>query len=322
LTENKTNLTGGLVLHPPIRGWHRILSLREQVRSHTQPISFKGEVDKRSGSSRDGSVYMHHRDGSATYSPEEETYVQRKPSDPDSKIPAPTEEEIVEEAKEVKREHREYLASPVRYWNGVRTVPRRNNLAWLFPMYFFFFPFPCGLTTNTTFSCDCADHYCSVYDDDYPSYDDYGDEYEPDYGEYGYYGFNFEEGEEEEDYTDDDRSSSGADEQEPIAAQEDDKTMIRIIDIAHLPSVQEPQVDVKREIEEEPRDGSALAHPASLKPETEGIPGSSFVSNPTTSGSAEPVATGSGTGEQTSRTSGVGPDVQTEGKRVSDPRPH
>lgn len=95
---------------------------------------------------------MKHRDGSATLSPAEGVYTPREGPDPDSKIPAPTMEEIIEEAKEVKREHREYLASPVRYWNGVRTFPRRrsNNIAWLFPMCFFF-PFLDGLTTDTTF---------------------------------------------------------------------------------------------------------------------------------------------------------------------------
>lgn len=79
---------------------------------------------------------MKHRDGSATYCPTEGRYEQRRDRDPDSKAPAPTMEEIIEGEKEVRREHREYKASPVRYWNGARTNPH-GNFAWFFPMYFF-----------------------------------------------------------------------------------------------------------------------------------------------------------------------------------------
>lgn len=80
---------------------------------------------------------MKHRDGSATYIPVGDTYVPRGERDPDSKVPALTMEEIIEEANEVKKEHREYLASPIRYWNGARTTFRRGytDLSWLFPTY-------------------------------------------------------------------------------------------------------------------------------------------------------------------------------------------
>ncbi|KAF9792148.1 hypothetical protein BJ322DRAFT_1016020 [Thelephora terrestris] len=84
----------------------------------------------------DGSVYMKHRDGSTTYSPEEGSYLPRKERDPESNIPAPTVEEIAAEAKVVKEEHREYLVSRINYSKGARTTPRRRhfNRARLFPM--------------------------------------------------------------------------------------------------------------------------------------------------------------------------------------------
>jgi hypothetical protein len=54
-------------------------------------------------------------------------------------------EQIIEEHEEMKKEHRQYLACPVNYWEGVRTTPQagrgRPNLSWLFPMYLFFFSF-------------------------------------------------------------------------------------------------------------------------------------------------------------------------------------
>ena len=88
---------------------------------------------------------MRHRDDSATYVPVEGTYIPRKECDSGSKIPAPTMEEIIEEYEEIKKEHREYLARPLNYWNGVCTTlqPRRRrrhvDVAWLFPMYFLVF---------------------------------------------------------------------------------------------------------------------------------------------------------------------------------------
>lgn len=160
----------------------------------------------------------------------------------------------------------------------------------------------------------------------YSEYDDLDYGYEPSHEEYEAYGLNdgdeeedytdgdqsSNDGDEEEDYIDDDQSSS-TDEYEPTTIQEDDKTTVRISDVTHLPSV-----DVKPEIKEEAPGGPTPAHIPILKPEAEEISRSSFVSDPTPSKSG---ATESGaTGEQASRGSMVGPDVQTEGKRVSDPR--
>lgn len=88
---------------------------------------------------------MKHRDGSATSVPTEGTYNPSGDHDPDSKIPAPTTEEIIEEYKKVKKEHAEYLDRPLKYWDGVCTTlqPRRRrrhvDVAWLFPMYFLVF---------------------------------------------------------------------------------------------------------------------------------------------------------------------------------------
>lgn len=86
---------------------------------------------------------MRHRDDSATYVPAEGTYIPRKERDSGSKIPAPTMEEIIEEYEEIKKEHREYLARPLKYWNGVCTTPqpRRGhaNFSWLFSTYFLLF---------------------------------------------------------------------------------------------------------------------------------------------------------------------------------------
>ena len=86
---------------------------------------------------------MKHRDGSATSVPTEGTYNPSGDHDPDSKIPAPTTEEIIEEYKKVKKEHTEYLDRPLKYWDGVCTTlqPRRRHVdvAWLFPMYFLVF---------------------------------------------------------------------------------------------------------------------------------------------------------------------------------------
>ena len=297
-----------------------------------------------SGSCRDGSVYMSHRDGSATYSPVDGTYIPRKGHDPDSKIPAPTAEEVIEETENVKREHREYLASPVKYWGGVRTTPHGFNIAWLFPRYSFIFSRQFGYSHNSP-SCDCADRYSSTYDywDGYPDHgyggeylDYFGDDYEPSRAEYKAYGFDCgdeeeegdegdeedEEGEDDEDdgdngeeYTDGDRISPSPDENKAIDNQEDDKTTVRITDVAPLSLVEEAQVDVKQKIKEEPCGGPALALPTTLKTEPEVTPSSGFASDPT---AFEYAATGSSAGERTSRNSGVGPDIQTEGKRVSD----
>ena len=87
---------------------------------------------------------MKHRDGSATFVPEEGTYVLRGGRVPNSTLPAPTMEEIIKEHEEIKEEHRQYLIRPVNYWDGARTTPQTgygyNHLSWLFPMYF-----PCFL---------------------------------------------------------------------------------------------------------------------------------------------------------------------------------
>jgi len=85
---------------------------------------------------------MKHRDGSATYAPTEGTYLPRKEREENSKVPAPTMDEIVEEFKAVNKEYREYQARPLKYWAGVCTTlqarRRPSDISWLFPMYFFF----------------------------------------------------------------------------------------------------------------------------------------------------------------------------------------
>ena len=132
-TEYEPNFTGRLELHPQIRRWHRMLSLHKQVRSCLIP--FLREVNEWCGLFRDGSHYMRHRDGSGTYIPTEGTYIPRGGRDPTSKLPVLTMEEIIEEHEEVKKEHREYLAHPVKYWNG--SPENRITRAWVFPTYFF-----------------------------------------------------------------------------------------------------------------------------------------------------------------------------------------
>ena len=84
---------------------------------------------------------MRHRDGSATYVPTEDTYIQTEQRDEDSKFPAPTMEEIIEECENIRKEHREYLARPLKCWDGVCTSlrPRHVDLSWLFPVYFLLF---------------------------------------------------------------------------------------------------------------------------------------------------------------------------------------
>lgn len=94
---------------------------------------------------------MKHRDGSATLVPNEGTYIPRGGRDPNSTLPAPTMEEIIKEHEEIKEEHRQYLARPVKYWDGVRITPqtgRYNHLSWLFPMYFLCFIWTIRLLTQ------------------------------------------------------------------------------------------------------------------------------------------------------------------------------
>ena len=79
---------------------------------------------------------MKHRDGSTTFVPREGTYIPQKGHDQKSRIPAPTMEERIQEHEEIKKEYRQYLANPVKYWNGARTARPRHYASWLFPTYF------------------------------------------------------------------------------------------------------------------------------------------------------------------------------------------
>lgn len=121
----------------------------------------------------------------------------------------------------------------------------------------------------------------------------------------------------EEDRTNDDRSSLSLDEHKPSIKEEDDKTTVHIVGGAHLLPAGEAQVDVKHEIKEETHNGPILTHPTILKLEPEVIPGSSFVPDLPPS---ESTATKGSAREQAFHKSELGPDVETEGKRVSDPR--
>jgi len=82
---------------------------------------------------------MRHRDGSATFVPKEGEYIPSK-RDANTNLPAPTMEDIIQEHEEIKKEHRQYLACPVNYWDGIRITPRtgrrRNDFSWLFQTYF------------------------------------------------------------------------------------------------------------------------------------------------------------------------------------------
>ena len=168
------------------------------------------------------------------------------------------------------------------------------------------------------FSCDCCDRYDDWgYDSDYPGYDDddggdydpmdvYDKYYDNVWGEYRNSEDEDEDEEEEEegDYNDEDRSPS-PDEHKEIIKQEDDKTVVRVTDGPHLSAVMKMKVDVKQETKEEIFDGPVVGHLADPKLEKEEtpagtIPDAVFVKS---------AATRNGTG--------IGPDVQTEGKRVS-----
>ena len=127
-----------------------------------------------------------------------------------------------------------------------------------------------------------------------------------DYEEYEHYGRDSED--EEEDYSEEDRHSPSPDEHKPIIKQEDHKTTVRIADGAHLPMVEETNVDVKQEIKEEVHNGPFISHLTVPKLEK---------AEPSASSPPESVATGSGTGKRIPRSSEIGPDVKTEGKRVS-----
>jgi hypothetical protein len=273
------------------------------------------EVNKRRGAFRDGSHYMKHRDGSGTYVPTAGRYVPRKDRDPNSKLPALTMDDIIKEHEEINKEHRQYLARPANYRNGVNTTQtgrRGPDLSWLFPMYSFFLFFWATRLLTQELSCDCGDHY-SGYDDYYPEYD-YDYDYENDYDayndmgyeEYEHYGCGSED--EEEDYSEDNRRSPSPDEHKPIIKQEDDKTTVRITDSAHLPTVEETNSDVKQEIKEEIHNGPFISHLTVPKLEK---------AEPSASSPLESAATGSGAGKRIPHSSEIGPDVKTEGKRVS-----
>ena len=165
------------------------------------------------------------------------------------------------------------------------------------------------------FSCGCGDRYGSVYDDDYPGYpDDYEGDYDPDnaYDSYydGVWGESRDSEDEEEGYSDEDRSSQSSDEDEGIVKQEDDKTIVPVTDAPHPSAVMETKVDVKQETKEEVLNGPFIARFVDSKLEilAGAVPGAAPVGC---------AATENGTGEQASTSSGIGPDVQTEGKRVS-----
>lgn len=274
---------------------------------------------------------MKHRDGSATFVPTEGTYKPSRERDSDSKIPAPSMEEIIEEYKKVKKEHTEYLDCPLKYWDGVCITlqPQRRrrhvDVAWLFPMYFLLFCFSgCFDYLRDYFSCDCCDRYDSVVDDDYPGYDydyedDYGYEgdYDPENAIDEYYdrvrGESRSSEDEEEDYNDEDRSSPSPEEHREIIKQEDDKTTVRVVDGPHLPAVMEMKVDVKQEIKEGVFDGPVVGHLVDLKLEKE----ETLVGTVPDATLIESAAAGSGTGERASSSSRIAPDVQSEGKRVS-----
>jgi hypothetical protein len=178
-------------------------------------------------------------------------------------------------------------------------------------------------------SCGCCDRYDSVYDDNYPGYDDdyEGDyNYEGDYDYEGEYGYENEDGyyhdrvfgedrnsEDEEDRTDEDRSSSSSGEHEDIIKQEDDKTIVPVTDGPHPLGITVMKLDVKQETKEEVFDGLVIGHPADPKLEKEEI----LAGTVPDAAIVELAATGSGADEQASGSSRIGPDTQTEGKRVS-----
>jgi len=154
-----------------------------------------------------------------------------------------------------------------------------------------------------------------VYDEDYPGYpDDYEGDYDPDneYDRYydGVWGESRDSEDEEEDYSDEDRSSQSSDEDEEIVKQEDDKTVVPVTDGPHPSAVMETNVDVKQESKEEVLNGPSIARFVDSKLEILAgtVPGAAPVGC---------AATGGDAGEQASTSSGIGPDVQTEGKRVS-----
>ena len=186
---------------------------------------------------------------------------------------------------------------------------------------------------HSRFSYDYADYYSGYnyypsYDDDYgldhEYEDDYDDNYDMVYRENEGYGRNSEdeEGEysdEEEAHSDDDRRSPSLDEreptvkQEPIVKQEDDKTIACVADGTHPSTVEEVKVNVKQEIGEGIHDGPIVWHPG-LKLENEG---SSASSAP---GAIYQLVASGGGNEKSTHSSKIGPDVETEAKRVSDRR--
>ena len=119
---------------------------------------------------------------------------------------------------------------------------------------------------------------------------------------------------EEEDCSDGSRDSSPSlNEHELTIKQEDDKTTACMTDGAHLPAAEEANVDAKQEIKEEALDG-----PVIMRLIDPGLDKQEAPTAPVPNAALESAAAGSGTGERTSHSSGVGPDVQTEAKRVSD----
>jgi len=247
---------------------------------------------------------MRHRDGSATSVPTEGTYRSSRDRDSDSKIPARGNHRGVQATQKgtcrVPGSPAQVLERSL-YHSPAQTQTRicQHCLAFLNVFFAVFFS-GCFDCSCNYFSCDCCDRY---------DYDDYGGDYDPEneYDSYydGVWGESRGSEDEEEGCSDEDRSSQSSDEDEGIVKQEDDKTTVPVTDGPHPSAVMETKVDVKQETKEEVLNDSKLEIAMSLAG---------------TVPDATPVAcaaTGSGTGEQASTSSGIGPDFQTEGKRVS-----
>ena len=128
--------------------------------------------------------------------------------------------------------------------------------------------------------------------------------------EYEGYGRNSED--EEEDDSEDDRRSPSPDECKPTTERGDDNAVVRMPDGAHPSAIEEVKADVKQEAGKE----VTLSGPVIMRltPEKEGNPAS-----PTPD--AAPGSGATGSGKITSRAgSGIGPDLETEAKRVGDLR--
>jgi len=120
------------------------------------------------------------------------------------------------------------------------------------------------------------------------------------------------EEEEEEDREDDSRSPSPG-ECKPTIERGGNETVVRTTDGVHPPAVEEAKVDVKQETSGEVLYGPVIMHLTIPKSEAEGNS-----TSPTPNATPESAATGSG--KITSCGSGIGPDLETEAKKVSDLR--